>query len=122
MPTPEEDVTEGKRQRRPVKETHGFRKFFQTTAINNAMSPLYAELLMGHSSGGLALESYLRPSVSDLLEGNDRMTGYAGIIDALTINEEHRLRHEVQTLKRDITRFDHMQKQIEELNRRIGLS
>ena len=122
MPTPEEDVTEGKRQRRPVKETHGFRKFFQTTAINNAMSPLYAELLMGHSSGGLALESYLRPSVSDLLEGNDRMTGYAGIIDALTINEEHKLRHEVQTLKRDITRFDHMQKQIEELNRRIGLS
>jgi integrase len=121
-PALEEDGTEGKRQRRPVKETHGFRKFFQTTAINNAMSPLYAELLMGHSSGGLALESYLRPSESDLLEGNDRMTGYAGIIDALTINEEHKLRREVQTLKQEVTKFDHMQKQIEELSRRMGLT
>jgi integrase len=48
----EEDQTEGRRQRRPVKETHGFRKFFQTTAINNGMSPLYTEILMGHHSGG----------------------------------------------------------------------
>jgi hypothetical protein len=38
----------GKGLRRPVKETHGFRKFFQTTAIGNGMSPLYAEILMGH--------------------------------------------------------------------------
>src|ERR687898_1751023 len=43
---------DGKGLRRPVKETHGFRKFFQTTAIGNGMSPLYAEILMGHQSGG----------------------------------------------------------------------
>ena len=121
MPILEEDVTEGKRQRRPVKETHGFRKFFQTTAINNAMSPLYAELLMGHTSGGLALESYLRPSESDLLEGNDKMLGYTGVIDALTINEENKLRLEVRTLKQEVNKFDHMQKQIEELSRRMSL-
>jgi hypothetical protein len=98
MVTLEEDATEGKRQRRPVKETHGYRKFFQTTAINNGMSPLYAEFLMGHHSGGLALESYVRPSESDLLEGNDRMTGYTGIVDALTINEENRLKRKVEQL------------------------
>jgi len=88
----------GTKQRRPVKQTHGFRKFWQTTAINAGMAPLYAEFLMGHSSGGLALESYVRPSESDLLEGNDRMIGYAGIIDALTINEENKLRRKVQVL------------------------
>jgi hypothetical protein len=53
---------------------------------------------MGHSSGGLALESYVRPSASDLLEGNDKMIGYAGIIDALTINEENKLRRKVEVL------------------------
>ena len=50
------------------------------------------------------------------------MTGYVGIIDALTINEEHKLRREVRTLKQEVTRFDKMQKQIEELNRRMGLT
>lgn len=88
----------GRGQRRPVKQTHGFRKHWQTIAINAGMAPLYAEFLMGHSSGGLALESYVRPSENDLLEGNDKMIGYAGIIDALTINEENKLRRKVQVL------------------------
>jgi integrase len=88
----------GRGYRRPVKETHGFRKFYQTAAIGNGMSPLYAEILMGHTSGGLALESYLRPSENDLLEGNDKMIGYVGVIDALTINEENKLRRKVRAL------------------------
>jgi integrase len=91
-------VANGRHEARPVKETHGFRKYFQTTAINAGMSPIYSELLMGHTSGGLALESYVRPSEKDLLEGNDKMIGYVGIIDALTINEENKLRRRVETL------------------------
>jgi hypothetical protein len=47
------------------------------------MSPLYAEIQMGHQSGGLAIESYVRPSENDLLEGNDKMIGYVGVIDLL---------------------------------------
>jgi hypothetical protein len=86
----------GRGQRRLVKQTHGFRKYWQTVAINAGMAPLYAEFLMGHNSGGLALESYVRPSQSDLLEENDKMVGYAGIIDALTINEENKLRRKVE--------------------------
>lgn len=58
-----------------VHSPHGFRKFFQTTAIGNGMSPLYAEILMGHQSDGLAIESYVRPSENDLLDGNDKMIG-----------------------------------------------
>jgi hypothetical protein len=92
------DNGRGSRQRRPVMETHGFRKAFQTIAIHNGMSPLYAEILMGHTSGGLALESYVKPTDNDLLEGSDKMIGYVGIIDALTINEENKLRRKVETL------------------------
>jgi integrase len=122
MPKLEEDMTDRNRQRRPVKETHGFRKFFQTTAINAGMAPIYAEFLMGHASGGLALESYVRPTETDLLEGNNKMIGFVGVIDSLTMNEEHKLRREVQTLKQDATRFDRMAKEIEELKLRIGMS
>lgn len=46
-------------ERRPVKETHGYRKAFQTTAITTGMNPLFSELLMGHTSGGLALDVML---------------------------------------------------------------
>ena len=79
-------------------ESHGFRKFFQTVSVNNGMSMLYSEMLMGHKSGGLAMESYVRPTDNDLLEGNDRMIGYSGIFDALTINEENKLRIKLETL------------------------
>jgi integrase len=92
-------VLDGRGERRAVKMTHGLRKAFQTSAINAGMAPLYSEILMGHISGGLALESYLKPSDNDLLEGNDRMIGYIGIIDALSLSDEHKLRREVQTLK-----------------------
>lgn len=48
------------------------------------------------------------------------MIGYVGVIDALTINEEHKLRHEVQTLKQEVTRFDKMKEQIDRLIQRIN--
>jgi SNF family Na+-dependent transporter len=86
-------------------ESHGFRKFFQTRAITSGLSPLYAEFLMGHSSGGLALESYVKPTHDDLLEGNNKMMGFVGVIDALTINEEHKLRREVKTLSENKVNF-----------------
>jgi integrase len=88
----------GNGYRRPVKETHGFRKLFQTTCIGNGLPPFHSEYLMGHHSGSLPVESYYRPSESDLLVGNDKMIGYVGVIDALTINEENKLRRKVETL------------------------
>jgi integrase len=93
------------RTQREVMESHGFRKFFQTRAITSGLSPLYAEFLMGHSSGGLALESYVKPTHDDLLEGNNKMMGFVGVIDALTINEEHKLRREVKTLSENKVNF-----------------
>jgi hypothetical protein len=109
----------GRGQRRPVKQTHGYRKAFQTAAINAGMSPLYAEILMGHTSGGLALEFYVRPSESDLLEGNDKMIGYIGVIDALTINEENKLKREVQTLRIDKSKMEQVLERINLLEDKI---
>lgn len=104
-----------KRARNPIMGTHGYRKFYQTTCIVNGMSPLYSEILMGHKTGGLALESYTKPNESDLLEGNDKMIGYAGCIDFLTINEENRLRKEVQGLKIKASEIEEIRKELADL-------
>jgi hypothetical protein len=83
------------------------------------MSPLYAEILMGHTSGGLALESYLRPSVNDLLEGNDKMIGYVGVMNALTISNEFRLTREVQTLRIEKSKMEQVLERINKLEDKI---
>ena len=78
-------------------ETHSFRRFFETTVIKEGLSPLYVNILMNHEIG--LEKSYFKPTISDLLEGSDKMTGYLGIMEALTINEEYRLSKQVQTLQ-----------------------
>jgi integrase len=107
-------VINGRGEIRSVKATHGLRKAFQTTAINAGMSPLYSEILMGHTSGGLALESYLRPSENDLLEGNDKMIGYIGVMDALTISEENRVKRENEILKIDRNKLESRLERLEQ--------
>jgi site-specific recombinase XerD len=107
-------------KRSNIMQTHGCRKFFETNAYKAGMDPMYIRRLMGQNSG--LEDSYLKLSEEELLEGDNRHVGYIGIIDQLTINEEYKLRREVHTLKQEITRFDKMQKQIEELNRRMGLT
>ena len=101
--------------RHAVKLSHGFRKFFQTASITNGMSPIYSEFLMGHQSGGLPIESYTRPTEKDLLEGNDKMIGYIGVIDVLTINEENKLRKKVNKLEKEKGEFDQLRREMDEL-------
>jgi integrase len=80
-----------------IMQSHGLRKFFETQAIKAGLNPLYTKILMGHDIG--LEESYFKPSPEDLLEGNDKMLGYVSIIDALTINEENRLKIENKKIK-----------------------
>ena len=77
--------------------SHGLRKFFDTTTTVAGLNPLYVEMLMGHKLGLKA--SYFRPTPKDLLEGNDKMIGYVGVIDELTIGEENRLKLENSMIK-----------------------
>ena len=51
---------------------------------------------MGYRSG--LTKSYLKPTDTELLEGNDKALGYVSAINDLTINEEFRLRKKVDEL------------------------
>jgi integrase len=84
-------------QRHETMQCHGMRKFFSTTATKYGLNPLYVELLMGHKIPGVTA-SYFKPSTTDLLEGNDKMLGYVSVMNSLTINDENRLRLEVERL------------------------
>ena len=97
-------------ERRPVMGTHGYRKAFETTAIKSGMSPLYVRMLMGQKTG---LESaYFRPTMTELLEGNDKMIGFASLIDILTIHEENRLRLQVKQLTTQEDELTSLKKQV----------
>jgi 2-phospho-L-lactate transferase/gluconeogenesis factor (CofD/UPF0052 family) len=72
-------------------QSHGLRKFFNTQMVIAGMPILYAEMLMGHKTG-LAMQSYVKPTISQL------MTEYLKFVDAVTINEENKLRMKVETL------------------------
>jgi hypothetical protein len=82
--------------RHEVMQTHGLRKSFYSTAIIAGMNSMYVSLLAGHKIGLQGV--YFKPTAMDLLEGNDKMRGYASIIIALTIGGEERLRQEVKKL------------------------
>jgi integrase len=112
--------TEGKVKRSHIMANHGFRKFFETNAFKAGMDHMYLRRLMGQKSG--LEDSYLKLSEEELLEGDSKHVGYVDVIDQLTIDESNKLRREVQTLKKEVTRFDKMEKQIQELNRRMGLA
>lgn len=73
----------------PFKSTHGFRKFFQTTC-EQLMISANVERLMGHSNG--LKDSYYKPTERDVLED------YKKVIDSLTIQDENKLRVEMDEL------------------------
>lgn len=82
-----EQLKEGEdptKKRKAVMRSHGFRKFANTMMINCRIDSSIRNKLLGHS---IALDkSYCRPQVNDLLQE------YLKCVDALTINEEFRLR------------------------------
>jgi hypothetical protein len=85
-------------KRLEVMQCHGCRKFFSTTCTTEGLSPLYVEILMGHKALGVT-GAYFKPTSVDLLEGNDKMLGYANVMKALTFSNEHRLQEKVLSLE-----------------------
>ena len=107
-------------KRSHIMMTHGFRKFFETNAFKAGMDHMYIRRLMGQKSG--LEDAYLKLSEEELLEGDSKHVGYIGIIDQLTIDPKNRLELENKQLKQEVTRFDKMEKQIQELNRKMGFT
>jgi hypothetical protein len=101
-------------------QCHGFRKFFETNAFKAGMNNMYIRRLMGQKSG--LEDSYLKISDEELLEGSDRHTGYVDIIDQVTINDEHRLRREVEVLKIEKSKVDAAVSRIDKLYEKLGFT
>jgi integrase len=73
---------------------HGFRKFFNTALMNADVHPSFKKLLMGHS---VQLDEVYYDKGSDKSRAK-LLEEYSKAIDALTINEENRLRKKVEEL------------------------
>jgi integrase len=108
------DKTGGK-MRKDVPLIHGFRKFFNTALMNADVAYTFKELLMGHS---VKLDDvyYHKDSIKSkqkLLEE------YSKAIDALTINEENRLRRQVEHLTVNKSQIQELKSQVDELTRLV---
>jgi hypothetical protein len=55
----------------------------------------------------------------ELLEGDSKHVGYIGIIDQITISDEHRLKREVQTLKIEKSKMEQVLERINKLEDKI---
>jgi integrase len=116
------EFTEEKKKykRYELMQSHGLRKFFETETVRAGMNPLYASILMGHDNG---LETkYFKPTENDLLEGSDKMVGYIGVMDYLTINEENRLKRELAELRIKTNDIQDLKNELDELRSLISSS
>jgi integrase len=108
-----------------VMASHGFRKFFMSTAEQSPMKSINVKYLMGHSLG--VEDSYYHPKDSDILED------YMKAVDALTIDPTQRLKKKVTELAGDHSqRIEQLEKQMmryqesfiinDKIAKRMGLS
>ena len=102
-----------KYERSHIMMCHGFRKFFETNAFKAGMDHMYLRRLMGQKSG--LEDAYLKLSEEELLEGDSRHIGFIGVIDQLTINEENKLRREVETLKVEKQSWETLREEVNSL-------
>lgn len=96
---------------------HGLRKSFEVNAFKAGMPNIYIRRLLGQKSG--LEDSYLKISDEELLEGDSKHVGYIGIIDQITISDEHRLKREVQTLRLDKSKMEEVLERINKLEDKI---
>jgi integrase len=80
---------------KPAMTCHSFRKIFNTRCIEQNVNLVVKETLLGHKAKlGLDIH-YFRPTEQQLLNE------YLKVIDALTVNEENRLKLENRHLKQE---------------------
>jgi integrase len=92
--------------RKDVRLTSGFRKFFDTQLIYADVRPAIKEMFMGHSIG--YDDNYFKPSENDILEE------YLTAVDWLTINEENRLKKQVNKLTKKQDEIEVMKERYEQ--------
>ena len=84
--------------RREWKVLHGYRKWFNSVLVNSNFPHTKKEKLMGHD---LKLENnYWKPTSDDLLDS------YLRVVNSPTLNEEFRLKQQVQKLEVERNQFE----------------
>jgi integrase len=102
---------EGSKYRKDIPLIHGFRKFFNTALMNADVHPSFKKLLMGHS---VQLDEVYYDKGSDKSRAK-LLEEYSKAIDALTINEEHRLRRKVEMLTVEKSQMDRLQSEVDKI-------
>ena len=113
--TMRQPMLEGQRPgtiKKDVMRVHSLRKFANTQMIQSDMKGAAKEMLLGHSTG--LDDKYYRPTSGELLQE------YLKAIDALTINEENRLRKKVEVLKAKRDEIEMLKEQMQELVSALG--
>lgn len=94
--------------RNKIFRTHGFRKTVTTKMIEAGLSDFVIDKLLGHKSkGGVTSKHYYRPDEDALL------SEYIKSVNFLTINDENRLRLQVEQLTIKRSEFDEMRQMLE---------
>lgn len=104
-------------KRHNLMQCHGFRKFFATTISDAGVDSVWVEMLTGHRTG--LKEIYNKPKSMTILQGNDRMFGYASAIDRLTINQENKLKAEVVQLKAKVNEVEALKQKMLDMENTI---
>jgi len=101
-------------KRTELMQTHGFRKFFETTCITNGMNESYVESVMGHKDR--LKNAYFKPTEDQILEGSDKVIGYIEAMPYLTINPTE---EENERLKKQITKMQHESQEWKEIKKMV---
>lgn len=80
-----------------LQSDHGFRKFFDTALMNSDVNYQFKELMMGHNIG---LDSIYYDEKNEHSK-QKILKEYMKASDALTINDEYRLRQELEEVKKN---------------------
>ena len=98
--------------RKEVALAHGLRKFFTTELTNLKINPEIREMLLGHKIG--LASCYYRPTQEEMLKE------YEKGIDSLTINEENRLRRELeQKIQIEKSQFEALKEDFDKLKKEV---
>jgi integrase/recombinase XerD len=102
-----------KYQRHKKASFHAFRKYFNTCLANCDVNVTIKEMLMGHSVG--LDDAYYKPTENQLL------AEYSKAMNELTINEENRLKKQVNELQKKQDKVDRLIDRIDSLEKQLNI-
>jgi hypothetical protein len=102
-----------KYNRKDVKLSHGFRKFFETMLVNAKLHETIIRKLTGHSPNNNLTQLYSKQTEEEML------AEYEKAIDLLTIDPANRLRKKVEKLEVEASQLQRLQQAVTALEKKI---